>query len=415
MICLQAEPGPLPELREELPPQEQGQVQLLSDIPAGTYTFIVTSAGRMPLPRINPVVINTQPPSPEVPAVSVDCSPGNTSVSVVSPTGSGLQYRLDDGNYQSGTLFNNVSAGSHTVTVRNSFGCETTGPVFQVSAAPSAPLIGTITQPSCSVNTGSVVLNGLPSGSWTITRLPGGATTTGTGSSSTISSLSSGTYSFTVTNSAGCTSGTSASVTINPPVSSTHTTCCRNHYTATCALTTGSVVLTGLPSSGTWILIRIPGDISSTGSGTGTTVSGLTSGTYSFRVTNSVGCTSSSSGNVVINAQASPPDCTCCRCYYCTHLQFTNRKCGAQRIAFIRFVDIDEKPRKCLNIRYRNQYHSYGYHQRNLHVYRDKLRRMYFSFIGQCCYTCITCNPFRTIDRSYNSTPFRISDRQCDR
>ncbi|HEX2975345.1 MAG TPA: hypothetical protein VHO68_05370, partial [Bacteroidales bacterium] len=37
---------------------------------------------------------------------------------------------------------------------------------------PSAPTVGAITQPTCATATGSVVLSGLPSGSWTIN--PGG-------------------------------------------------------------------------------------------------------------------------------------------------------------------------------------------------------------------------------------------------
>ena len=45
--------------------------------------------------------------------------------------------------------------------------------------APTAPIVGTITQPaSCAATTGSVVLNGLPAtGTWTIN--PGAITGTG--------------------------------------------------------------------------------------------------------------------------------------------------------------------------------------------------------------------------------------------
>jgi gliding motility-associated-like protein len=79
-------------------------------------------------------------------------------------------------------------------------------------------VIGTITQPTFDVPTGSVVLSGLPStGVWVITRLPGAATTTGSGISRTISNLEGGVFTFTVTNSAGCTSSVSGSVTISTP------------------------------------------------------------------------------------------------------------------------------------------------------------------------------------------------------
>ncbi len=79
------------------------------------------------------------------------------------------------------------------------------------------PSVGTITQPTCSVTTGSVVLNGLPAtGTWTLTRTPGGTTTTGTGTSSTITGLAADTYTYTVKNGiTECTSIASANVVIN--------------------------------------------------------------------------------------------------------------------------------------------------------------------------------------------------------
>jgi len=53
-----------------------------------------------------------------------------------------------------------------------------------INVSPTAPTIGIITQPTCTTSTGSVVLNGLPAtGTWTLTRTPGGTTTTGTGTS----------------------------------------------------------------------------------------------------------------------------------------------------------------------------------------------------------------------------------------
>lgn len=67
-----------------------------------------------------------------------------------------------------------------------------------VNATSAAPAVGTITQPTCLTATGSVVLNGLPSGSWQLTRSPGNVITTGTGTSKTISELATGRYTYTV-------------------------------------------------------------------------------------------------------------------------------------------------------------------------------------------------------------------------
>ena len=82
---------------------------------------------------------------------------------------------------------------------------------------PPAPIVGVITQPSCATPTGSVVLSGLPStGSWIITRSPGGTTYTGSGTSFTVTGLPPATtYTFTVTSSEGCPSPSSENVVIN--------------------------------------------------------------------------------------------------------------------------------------------------------------------------------------------------------
>lgn len=74
-----------------------------------------------------------------------------------------------------------------------------------------APTVGTITQPTCATATGSVILNGLPVGNWTIN--PGAIT--GNTTSQTISGLAAGAYNYTVTNASGCISPASANVVIN--------------------------------------------------------------------------------------------------------------------------------------------------------------------------------------------------------
>ena len=199
-----------------------------------------------------------------------------------------------------------------TVTTDNPLGAPCLAGVatytLTVNATPSAPAVGTITNPTCSLATGSVVINGLPpTGTWTLTRNPGGIITNGTGTSTTVSGLAPGTYNFTVTSAQGCISPSSANVVIVPPPSSPTPPVIGAITQPTCALSTGSVVLSGLPSPGNWTLTRNPGGVTVSGSGITTTVTTLPSGTYTFSVTNAIGCISSPSGNVVINVQPSIP------------------------------------------------------------------------------------------------------------
>ena len=199
------------------------------------------------------------------------------------------------------TITTNIPSGSHCSAAKASF-------ALTVNAVITAPVVGNITQPACAVATGSVVLNGLPSvGIWTLTQTPGGVTSTGTGTSTTISGLAQGTFAFTVANGAGCISIASANVVISkqsqapsPPVVGTITQ-------PTCMVATGSVLLSGLPSTGSWILSRYPGTIISQGTGTAVTISGLAGGTYNYTVTNSTECVSGLSANMIISSQPTIP------------------------------------------------------------------------------------------------------------
>lgn len=65
-----------------------------------------------------------------------------------------------------------------------------------------------------------------------------------------------------------------------------------------CLLSNGSVDLSGLPENVNWTIN--PGNI--TGSAATTTISGLSTGTYNFTVTNDTGCVSAASADVFINA-----------------------------------------------------------------------------------------------------------------
>jgi gliding motility-associated-like protein len=385
-----------------------GTSTVCTGILPGSYTYTVTNASGCGSGSSANVVINAQPPSPAIPLQTIDCSLGfgKAVVTVTSPMGAGLEYRLDGGVYQTSAIFTSVANGSHTITVRNSSGCTAEGVSFSVScsclnppvitlsrtsgstcgttsltvngntfggsatsvtitengsgsvspssvttspfaftytpetgdagktviitlatnnplgspcaaavasytltvnAIPSPPAIGIITQPTCNVSTGSVILTDLPAETWTLTLNPGGTTRTGSGINTVVSDLSEGTHTFSVTSSAGCISPSSANVVINPQPQTPGAPLVQSISQPTCSLSAGSVVLNGLPSTGIWILTRYPGTVTLSGTGSTTTVSDLTAGIYNFTITNSFQCTSIASANVVISVQPSVP------------------------------------------------------------------------------------------------------------
>ena len=169
--------------------------------------------------------------------------------------------------------------------------------------------MGYVTNPSCSSPTGSVELSNLPAGNWTLTNITDGTTYSNSSDHIFIyivSGLNSGTYTFSVSNGT-CESLATNSVTINPiPVQSAPVV--GTLVQPSCTTSTGSVTLTDLPSTGNWTLTRVSDNVSITDSGTSRTISGLPSGTHNYTVTNSQGCTSVASLNIVIDAQPTLPN-----------------------------------------------------------------------------------------------------------
>jgi len=302
-----------------------GTTGTFTGLTAGTtYTFTVTNSSPCTSPSSTNAAINTVPGAPTAPVIGTITQPtcsvstGDIALSGLPSSGTWTVTVSPGGTTITGTgttgSFTGLAAGTtYSFTVTNDLGCTSSASsnavINSAPATPTAPIVGTITQPTCTVSTGSVDFSGLPSsGTWTLTASPGGTTATGTGTTGTFSGLATGNYTFTVTNSDGCISSASASATINTQPSTPTTPIIGTITQPTCSSPTGSVDLSGLPSSGTWTITSNPGGVTSTGTGTTTTFSGLVAGTtYTFTVTNSDGCTSSSSANAIINSVPGAP------------------------------------------------------------------------------------------------------------
>ncbi len=299
-----------------------GTSTIITGLDPGTWTYTVTNAAGCTSDPSENIIVQPVPAVPSAPViVSADqptCSTatGTVYLSGLPVTGTwtltlfpGLTTTTGTGTTET---VSGVEPGTHYFTVTNSDGCTSPASVnFVINPqplTPTVPIVGTITQPSCEIPSGSVVLEGLPaSGTWTLTRMPGGTTTTGTGTSTTITGLLAGTWNYTVTNAAGCTSGPTIDIVILSGSSVPAAPVIDIIIQPTCTVSTGSVILTGLPATGTWTLTRYPDGATFLGTGVSTTIIGFGQGTYYFRVTNSNGCTSSASPNVVINQQPPTP------------------------------------------------------------------------------------------------------------
>ncbi len=174
----------------------------------------------------NIVTLGAPPLAPTTTEIQPTCALLTGTITVTAPTAAGMTYSIDGLTYQASTIFAGLSTGTYNVTAMDADGyvSPSTPVTLVVAVPPTAPLIGTITQPTCLLPTGSVNLSGLPAGAWTITRTPGGITTTGSGTTTTIPGLTPGTsYTFTVTDDVTiCTSPASIAAVIDavpvPPI-----------------------------------------------------------------------------------------------------------------------------------------------------------------------------------------------------
>lgn len=289
--------------------------------PATTYTFTVTTSGGCRSAASSPVAISPKPSVPGTPAVGTitdpNCSnPSGTVMLSGLPSGSWTLTKYPGGAIMPGNgasyALTDLSPGAYTFTVTNSSGCTSTATstvtIHDAPPAPGAPQLGTITQPTCMVATGSVKLNGLPSGNWTLRRFPGSIALSGTGSSITVSGLNPGTHNFTVSDAAGCTSVSSAVAVIEEQPATPFPPVAVSISQPTCGLSTGSITFNNLPSAGSWTLVASPGGLIGTGKGSSATVSNLETATYTFYVSNEAGCTSGLSAEITILPQPSTPN-----------------------------------------------------------------------------------------------------------
>ena len=185
---------------------------------------------------------------------------------------------------------------TYTVTGLGANGCfNTDSALVTVNTIPNAPLLNVI-QPNCSSNTGAIQFSGLPTtGNWTIN--PGSIN--GSGATYALSNQTTGTYTFSVKDSNLCNSA-NASTTVNTAPSTPATPTVGAITQPNCSNSTGTAVLSGLPS-GNWTITKSPGGETYTNTGNSFTITNLSSGTYTFSVSNGT-CSSLASSNVVIDA-----------------------------------------------------------------------------------------------------------------
>lgn len=141
-------------------------------------------------------------------------SNGEVSITASGGTGS-LQYAIDGGSYQAGSVFTGLIAGSHTISLKDDNDCQL-DTIISLSE-PAALVIGseTSTDISCAgANDGSIMITATGgTAPYTYTLAPGGTIN----NSGVFNSLSADTYTVSVNDANGCGPVTSSSLVISEP------------------------------------------------------------------------------------------------------------------------------------------------------------------------------------------------------
>ncbi|MFN5222641.1 MAG: PKD domain-containing protein, partial [Bacteroidota bacterium] len=239
----------------------------------GTYTVTVTNSNGCTGTTSQAVLVNNNP-TPAITGTFAVCS-GN-SASLNAPAGM-TNYVWSNGATTS--AINPSTAGTFTVTVTDANGCVgSTSQSVTINSNPVPTISGTFV--ACQGNAAALnTTAGLSTYSWS-----NGAST------ASINPSVSGTYTVTVTNASGCTGTTSQLVTINPnpapAIVGTFTVC--QGASATLNATAGL-------TSYQW-----------SNGATSATINPNATGTYTVTVTNSNGCTGTTSQAVLVNNNPTP-------------------------------------------------------------------------------------------------------------
>jgi len=250
---------------------------------AGTHTVEVRDANLCPL-TVTVTVNNT--PGPTTVALTQtpsNCGTASGSIVVGAVTGgtSGFTYSIDGGtNYQAGTTFSNLLAGSYTITVKDANNCLTTNTITVNNVgAPTVTLTAQTPVTCFGLSTGTASFSATGgAGGFTYTLNTGSSNLTGN-----FTNLAQGSYTVTVVDAAACPA--TQTVTIVQPtalsgsiVSQTNPLCNGG--------TNGSLNVTGLNATPGYTYSLNGGASQASGS-----FGSLAAGGYTVTVTDSRGCT----------------------------------------------------------------------------------------------------------------------------
>ncbi|MNJ86960.1 bacterial transduction protein [compost metagenome] len=242
-------------------------VNFIQNNTTGSCSFPATFTLTQPAP-LTGAVTQTQP---------YNCTTGGATISVTAGSVTGgtppYQYSIDGINFGGATSFSGLTAGTYTVTVRDSEGCTfTTNAITINPLSPPTNIQFAATAPSCPALTSNVTLTVTGgTGPFVYEITAPAAAIANNGSNPVFSGLAPGTYTFEVTDANGCSFTKNYTINLVTPIT-----------------------VTGQPVSNVICFGQANGSANYTVSGFGTT--------YSYTVVNGSGTTVTSGTNTTATA-----------------------------------------------------------------------------------------------------------------
>jgi hypothetical protein len=189
-----------------------------SGLATGSYQIVLRNAAGCASGSIT-IVINTQPRTPTTPVSTITqptCTLATATITIAIQNSTDT-YSFDGGtNFQSSNTKTGLIAGNYSIKIKSVGDCQSTATSVTVLSQPSTPLnpVRTVTQPTCSVATGSIAVTQQNAGD-TFSFDNGVTFQTG----NTKSGLAAGSYQIVIKNAAGCQSAAIATAINAQPVS----------------------------------------------------------------------------------------------------------------------------------------------------------------------------------------------------
>lgn len=287
------------------PPPIVGANDTLPNLDPGNYTVTVTDNQGC---KQSTAVTVTQPP-----ALSATITPTNVgcnslgSITIAASGGNSTTYSYIWNNSQTSSTISNLTPGNYQVTIIDSKGCEISRNANVNAPQPiilQNPNSSNVINETCKKTNGSIKFTAADVSGGTA---PYSYSWSNGGTTNQITNLSEGTYTVTVYDSQGCTSSRTITISNQDQPPSANTSIISQ---ITCfGSANGSTKVTASAGTAPYVYSWTPNG------GTGVTASNLNPGTYTVIVTDSKGCTATSTSiiieptEIIINPLSSNATC----------------------------------------------------------------------------------------------------------